>query len=84
MASRCTDGDYDSRSTCEAASTQNVWCTDSMPTAGPDDLENWLRCIDVSGVTDAVELVVVVGVTITTLLVGMALVRRIIQAARES
>lgn len=84
MASRCTDGDYTTRDTCEAASSENVWCTDSMPvTAEGDGLDDWLRCLDFSGVTDAVELVVAVAVLVALLFTGTALVQRIIRTAGE-
>lgn len=76
MASRCTDSTYTREDVCERAG--HIWCTDSPAT--PEEL---LRCMDISGVVDAVELVVVVAVSIAMLFTGTYIVKRIIRAFRE-
>ena len=76
MASRCTDSTFTGETACEAAG--HIWCTDS-----PETPEALLRCMDISGVVDAVELVVVVAVGIAMLFTGTAIVKRVIRGMRE-
>ena len=80
---RCTDSTYETELECEQAS--KTWCEDSINwMMEPDPLGKFVTCLDLSGVTDSVALVVEVGVTVAILFTGFVLTRRIVRAMREA
>ena len=55
----------------------------SVDCTGELNAEQWLMCLDLSPVQDAVEAVVVVGIGIALLFAGLGIARRVIRAFRD-
>lgn len=80
---RCTDSTYTSEADCEGAS--KTWCEDAIDwTREAEPVAKFVTCSDISGVQDAVAVVVSIGVLVSILFAGYRIMRRVVRAAGEA